>query len=169
MKKSKKEIKTQKINYVVSRDIKNSIEFHTIILSMAVENFSYVVAIGYAGGGIWEEVLAKISTNDNWETSSGLFTTYMNDSNWRFKYDDEICNENEEKINEIDENILKNLIEELFNKYVYYDDEDDDLADIPLLNKDFLKKIENKIFDSSSSTSIYKNLSRHWQLFYKWD
>ena len=29
---------------------------------MAIENFSYVVAIGYAGGGIWEEVLAKIKS-----------------------------------------------------------------------------------------------------------
>lgn len=73
-----------------------------------------------------------------------------------------------EPINEIDSSIIKELEKELFSKYVYYNDDDDSVADIPLINKEFKASLKSKTFDSNRSTSIYKNLSKHWGLSYKW-
>ena len=153
---------------MVDREKKNSKECRIIILSKSADDYLYVVAIGYAGGGVWGEITAKISTIDNWETSKGVFTNYIYDKNWKYQYDGEKCEEINETINEIDVEIIKQLEEELFSKYVYYDDNDDEVADIPLLNKDFKASLKAKTFDSNRSTSIYRNLSKHWGLLYKW-
>jgi hypothetical protein len=163
-----KGMKLSKSTYMVEREKKNSKECRIIILSKSADDYLYVVAIGYAGGGVWGEIIAKISTIDNWNTSKGVFTNYIYDKNWKYEYNGEKCEEFNEAINEIDSEILKQLEEELFSKYVYYDDNDDEVADIPLLNKEFKATLKAKTFDSTRSTSIYKNLSKHWGLSYKW-
>ena len=160
--------KISKINYMVARELKNSKNCSIIILNKQVDEFSYIVAVGYAGGGVWGEIMAKISTTNNWDTSKGVFTNYLYDSNWIYKYENDECSEYIDPIDETDAKILKQLEEELFSKYIYYDDDDDDVSDIPLLNKEFKATLKAKTFDSTSSTSIYKNLSKHWGLFYRW-
>jgi hypothetical protein len=163
-----KGMKLSKSTYMVEREKKNSKECRIIILSKSADDYLYVVAIGYEGGGVWGEIIAKISTTDNWNTSKGVFTNYIYDKNWKYEYNGEKCEEFNEAINEIDSEILKQLEEELFSKYVYYDDNDDEVADIPLFNKEFKAALKAKTFDSTRSTSIYKNLSKHWGLSYKW-
>ena len=153
---------------MVARELKNSKNCSIIILNKQVDEFSYIVAVGYAGGGVWGEIMAKISTTNNWDTSKGVFTNYLYDSNWIYKYENDECSEYIDPIDETDAKILKQLEEELFSKYIYYDDDDDDVSDIPLLNKEFKATLKAKTFDSTSSTSIYKNLSKHWGLFYRW-
>jgi len=163
-----KGMKVSKSTYMVAREEKNSKNCRIIILSKSADDHLYIVAIGYAGGGVWGEIMAKISTTNNWDTSKGVFTNYLYDKNWKYKYDEDICGEFNESIDEIDTSIFKQLEEELFSKYVYYDDEDDEVADIPLLKKEFKASLKAKTFDSTRSTSIYKNLSKHWGLSYKW-
>ena len=163
-----KGMKVSKSTYVIDRETKSSKECRIIILSKSADDYLYIVAIGYVGGGIWGEIIAKIDTTNNWDTSKGVFTNNLHDKNWKFKYDGDICEETSEAINEIDSSIIKELEEELFSKYIYYNDDDDSVADIPLLNKEFKASLKSKTFDSNRSTSIYKNLSKHWGLSYKW-
>lgn len=163
-----KGMKVSKSTYMVDREKKNSKECRIIILSKSAVDYLYIVAIGYAGGGVWGEIMAKISTTNDWDTSNGVFTNYFYDKNWKYEYDGDSCKEFNKQIDEIDTSILEQLKEELFSKYVYYDDNDENVADIPLLNKEFKSTLKAKTFDSTRSTSIYKNLSKHWGLSYKW-
>jgi len=163
-----KGMKVSKSTYMIDRETKSSKECRIIILSKSADDYLYIVAIGYVGGGNWGEIIAKINTTNNWDTSNGVFTNYLHDKNWRFNYDGELCGEIIEPINEIDSSIIKELEKELFSKYVYYNDDDDSVADIPLINKEFKASLKSKTFDSNRSTSIYKNLSKHWGLSYKW-
>lgn len=160
--------KVSKTCYLVSRENKNSKDCKIIILSKFVDETLYIVATGYAGGGFWGEIMAKITTTNDWTTSRGVFTNLFTEDEWKYKYDDSDCAEIDEIIEENDYKILNQLVEELNNKYIYYEIDNDEVIEIPLLTKEFKGKIKSKTYDYTGNVNIYKNLSRHWGIFYRW-
>ena len=41
--------------------------FHTIIIKKVIKEFTYIAAIGYAGGQVYDEFYAKLSNNSRSE------------------------------------------------------------------------------------------------------
>lgn len=156
------------IDYFVSRETKTSNQCRIIVLSTIVNDFTYIISIGYTGGGVWGEVIAKIKSEDYWKSSSGNFASNLNATEWAYQYSGESCNEITSPIDEKDLQVFRKLESELFKNYIYYDDNSVELADIPLLNKEFMNRLKSKTFDSSSATWKYQNLSKHWGLLYNW-
>jgi len=155
-----------KIGFMVVRESKTSNECKLIVLSQIVKDHTFVLAFGYSGGGTWGEVAAKIKTDNNWRTSSGLFTNYIHGDFWQFTYNNDFCNENEDKISDEDKIIIHELEAVLLKKYIYFDDSKDINQDVPLLTKDFKESLKSKTSDYNVSFYPYHNLSKHWGLNY---
>lgn len=111
--------------------------FHTIIIKKRIGDYTYFVAVGYAGGGVFEEFYAKLMYNTNDEIA-GQFTRSTGSGEWetklttlKFNEENEWFDSETEDLYEFmeseDEKIQYELIEEL-KKYIYYGyDEENDL------------------------------------------
>jgi hypothetical protein len=155
-----------KIGFMVVRESKTSNECKLIVVSQIVKDHTFVLAFGYSGGGTWGEVAAKIKTDDNWRTSTGLFTNYIHGDFWQFTYNNDNCNEIEDKISDEDKIIMHELEAVLLKKYIYFDDSKNINQDVPLLAKDFKESLKSKTSDYNISFYPYHNLSKHWGLNY---
>ncbi len=142
--------------------------FHTIIIKKEIADYTYLVAIGYAGGGVYEEFYAKLMYDEEGNIS-GKFSRAIGSGEWetiltklKFNKDDEWFDAETEDLYELmereeDETQYK-LINEL-RKYIYlgYDEETDLEYEHP----------EAKSID----TSIFKEFENNPGEFYnnEWD
>ena len=103
--------------------------FHTIIIKKVIKEFTYIAAIGYAGGQVYGEFYAKLSYDDN-HNITGLFSNSTGSGLWdykltalKFNSDRELFDTEteylEEFMNSEDEKIQWDLIKE-YRKYIYY-------------------------------------------------
>ena len=138
--------------------LSEDLSFHSIILKLKKNNQIYILAIGYAGGGSFEEFFAKLSDKSKVTDSNGFFSPYINSDEWekeiikisldkeenKFKIETE---ELYEPFEDLDYDIQYDIHEEL-KKYIKwgYDEETDEDLDNPIL-KSFDFGILNKIED----------------------
>ena len=94
--------------------------FHTIILMKKIKEFTYVAALGYAGGGVYEEFFGKLKydqvTTDPDVASVGIvgfWTDSLGSDEWQEKINDVLVNEESEK-NELMQSSI--AVEELVKK-----------------------------------------------------
>ena len=100
------------------------------------------------------------------DITKGEFATDFDFKNWEYEYEGDYCTQINTIINENEKVIFQNLYDELSTKYIYYTDNETD--ENPLLREEVLKKLNKSEYLTSSSTWVYKNLSKHWGLSYKW-
>ena len=159
--------------YLALRDDQS---FHTIIIKKKIGDFTFLAAVGYAGGGVYEEFYAKLS-NETHDISidavdvntdnkiQGQFSRSTGSGEWEtklkalnFNKDTEWFDTETEDLYELmdgnDEEIQWDLICEI-KKYIYYmyDEESDTEYDYPEV-----KKIDNLIFNEfEDSPNKYYN------------
>jgi hypothetical protein len=134
--------------------------FHTIILKRQIINFTYFTALGYAGGGEFEEFFAKLK-NVNGQIS-GIFSRSNGSGEWEEKFTRLEFNQDEEwfdsEIEDLyeffdseEEIIQKELMEEI-RKYILfgYDDETGEDFEYPEI-KDIDMTVFNEFEDNVSS------------------
>lgn len=128
--------------------------FHTIIIKKKIKEFTYLAAIGYAGGGVYEEFFGKlkydqVSTDKSIPSTGiiGVWTDSLGSDEWREKINDVIINDDSERFEaqiedlyefmEVDDaNIQIMLSEEIRNFiYVWYDEETSTEYETPLIKE----------------------------------
>jgi hypothetical protein len=138
--------------------------FHTIIIKKVIKEFTYIAAIGYAGGQVYGEFYAKLSYDDN-HNITGLFSNSTGSGLWdyklialKFNSDRELFDTEteylEEFMNSEDEKIQWDLIKK-YRKYIYYgyDEETDAEYEYPEA-----KPIDTSIFtEFENSPGKYYN------------
>ena len=148
--------------------------FHTIILTKKIKEFTYVAALGYAGGGVYEEFFAKLKydqvTTDPDVASVGIvgfWTDSLGSDEWQEKINDVLVNEESEifeaQVEDLydfmdpsDANVQLMMAEEIKKFiYVWYDEETDTEYETPVLKDiDFSEMVQ---WDET----IYTN--EHWE------
>jgi hypothetical protein len=162
--------------YISLRAVDRS--FHTIILKKKIKEYTYLAAIGYGGGGVYEEVFAKLQYDtDVWEKNNetgacstgirGHLSRCVGGGDWDTKINDIILNEEYERFDVEsedfydmsidDQHIQIDLLNEI-RKYINwgYDEETDEEFDFPLLKKD----IDLSQFEKFPETESYYN--KNW-------
>lgn len=117
--------------------LRSNQSFHTIINKKQIGEYTYLAAVGYAGGGVYEEFYAKLIYNEQGEIT-GQFSRSIGSCEWETKltslkfnkenqwFDAEI-EELYELMESEDEKIQYKIIDEL-KKFIYYGyDEEEDL------------------------------------------
>ena len=137
--------------------------FHTIILMKKIKEFTYVAALGYAGGGVYEEFFGKLKydqvTTDPDVASVGIvgfWTDSLGSDEWQEKINDVLVNEESEifeaQVEDLydfmdpsDANVQLMMAEEIKKFiYVWYDEETDTEYETPVLKDiDFSELLEN--------------------------
>ena len=148
--------------------------FHTIILMKKIKEFTYVAALGYAGGGVYEEFFGKLRydqvTTDPDVASVGIvgfWTDSLGSDEWQEKINDVLVNQESEtfeaQVEDLydfmdpnDANTQMQMAEEIKKFiYVWYDEETDTEYETPVLKDiDFSKLLEN---NETGSGPVYTN------------
>ena len=148
--------------------------FHTIILMKKIKEFTYVAALGYAGGGVYEEFFGKLKydqvTTDPDVASVGIvgfWTDSLGSDEWQEKINDVLVNEESEifeaQVEDLydfmdpsDANVQLMMAEEIKKFiYVWYDEETDTEYETPVLKDiDFSELLEN---NETGAAPVYTN------------
>jgi hypothetical protein len=159
--------------YISLREDKS---FHTIIIKKKINEFTYVAALGYAGGGVYEEFFGKLKyeqvTTDPDKASIGIvgfWTDSLGSDEWKEKINDVLVNEESEifeaQVDDLydfmDSNDAKTqfMMSEEIKKFIYvwYDEETDTEYEIPVL-KDINFSVHGLLEnDETDSRYIYNN------------
>ena len=142
--------------------------FHTIILKKYVEEDTYIMALGYAGGGVYDEFFGKFSADSDeakdisWEV--GKFSNSIGPYDWENQL--KIIYENwDEKVEvtelwtELDksESEVRDSMFSEMEMFILYGEEAEKLkSDVPILKDDFDSSLNYE------SSGVYVN--EHWEI-----
>jgi len=159
--------------YISLREDKS---FHTIIIKKKIKEFTYLAAIGYAGGGVYEEFFGKlkynkVSTNKSIPSTGiiGLWTDSLGLEEWQEKINDVIINKDSERfeaqiedlyefMDSDDTKIQIMLTEEIRNFiYVWYDEETSTDYETPILKEIDFSSLGFLEYEEPSAGYIFSN------------
>lgn len=129
---------------------------HTIINKKEENGWVYIVAIGYGGGGVFEEFCGKFKFCNQEEQYVGTFSRFHDPDEWECEVnEDEIIDEPWSEIEKSDKLIIHDMCKTIWDDFIYYDEDEE----IRLINDNILEKI--------SDDGVY--LSNDWDVeFVDW-
>ena len=123
--------------------ISNSL--HTVIVKKTINNYVYISAIGYGGGGVFEEFCGKFIYDDDKEGFIGLFSLYHDPEEWeKNSFESEIINEPFELISDGDKAIINQMTDEIWNEYLIYDED----SETRIIRENYIIKMTDEIVNS---------------------
>ena len=123
--------------------ISNSL--HTVIVKKTIKNYVYISAIGYGGGGVFEEFCGKFIYDDDKEGFIGLFSLYHDPEEWeKNSFESEIINEPFELISDGDKAIINQMTDEIWNEYLIYDED----SETRIIRENYINKMTDEITNS---------------------
>ena len=123
--------------------ISNSL--HTVIVKKTINNYVYISAIGYGGGGVFEEFCGKFIYDDDKEGFIGLFSLYHDPEEWeKNSFESEIINEPFELISDGDKAIINQITDEIWNEYLIYDED----SETRIIRENYINKMTDEITNS---------------------
>ena len=148
--------------------------FNAIIITKKIKEYTYLAALGYAGGGVFEEFFGKLKydqvTTDPDVASVGIvgfWTDSLGSDEWQEKINDVLVNQESEtfeaQVEDLydfmdpnDANTQMQMAEEIKKFiYVWYDEETDTEYETPVLKDiDFSELLEN---NETGSGPVYTN------------
>ena len=148
--------------------------FNAIIIKKKINEDTYIAALGYAGGGVYEEFFGKLKyakvTTDTDIASVGMvgfWTDSLGSDEWQEKINDVLVNEESEifeaQVEDLydfmdpsDASVQMMMAEEIKKFiYVWYDEETDTEYETPVLKDiDFSELLEN---NETGSGPVYTN------------
>lgn len=143
-------------------------QMHSIVIKKVVDTVTYVSAIGYGGGGVFEEFCGKFYWDDAQEGLVGLFSNFHDPDEWENKsFEHNIIDEPYELINPTDKNIINEMTEEIWGKYLNYNEEED----IRYIRQEYLGQMEDDyLFSSDWDIDIVNLISNNfWGLSLTFD
>jgi hypothetical protein len=179
------------MNLRIYLSLRDDQSFHTIIIKKKIGNFTYLAAVGYAGGGEYEEFYAKLYIENTKSQIThgatniqGQFSRSTGSLEWETKLKELIFNEDTEMfdtvtedlyeiMDENDEKIQWDLINEI-KKYIYYmyDEESDTEYEYPQakpIDKSIFSEFEdspNTYYSTDWNSEFLEITNSHnWGLF----
>ena len=138
--------------------------FHTLIIKKSVGEYTFLISLGYSGGGTFDEFYGKFKYTDQ-NVITGFYSNSLGSGEWeekitsvKFDSTDQRFNVQKEDLFELmdtnDNKIQFELLEEI-NKYLYwgYDEETEEEYDDPIL-----KDIDFNMFRKLPNSNQYKNV-----------
>ena len=102
-------------------------KLHTAIVKKVINEITYIVAIGYGGGGVFEEFCGKFWYRQEDEMVEGLFSCYHNPDEWEKRtLELDILEEPYMMIDHLEKAIIQGLVDELWETYIFYNEESDE-------------------------------------------
>ncbi|MEY3965289.1 MAG: hypothetical protein RL263_458 [Bacteroidota bacterium] len=99
-------------------------ELHTIILKSVSEETTYIIAIGYGGGGVFEEFCGKFYYDEKQDGVVGYFSFYHQPDEWENQSSElEIIDMPYEPILDNDREILDQMLFDLYDQFIAYNEE----------------------------------------------
>lgn len=137
--------------------IDNPERLHTIINKLEINGWTYISAIGYGGGGVFEEFCGKFKWSDEKEATIGCFSLYHDPDEWENEVDeDEVANDICVPIEEEDRLIIQAMVSSIWDEYISYDEENE----VRLINNNYV----NKLMEQSGEMSQGYYWSDDWDL-----
>ena len=150
--------------------------FNAIIIKKKINEYTYLAALGYAGGGVFEEFFGKLKydqvTTDPDIASVGIvgfWTDSLGSDEWQEKINDVLVNEESEifeaQVEDLydfmdpsDANIQVMMAEEIRKFiYVWYDEETETEYEFPVLKEIDLSGLGFEEYEEESSGEIWSN------------
>lgn len=128
--------------------------FHTLILKTTFKNKTYIMALGYAGGGVYEEFFGQFFTNEKSEDIgkvSNSIGPYQWEKSIKIAYDEEtgdsISNFNElyEDLDENDQKISDMMFSKLEEFILYGEKSEEIQSDFPVLKENSFSNLSSEI------------------------
>lgn len=143
---------------------------HTMVLKNTIREWTFIIAVGYAGGQTYSEFSGKFKMNDE-DMTEGYYSNSLGIDYWEFRYSDETGSD--EIYNEMNQEDAKNLYRmvEAMKEYLI-DDELDAYSikqNLPIeFNSD---DADNMVFYQSKnwSAEFIKLASRLWEISLRFD
>jgi hypothetical protein len=133
--------------------IGGSSNFHTIILKKSFEDKTYIMALGHAGGRVYEEFFGQFLTNEKFEDIgkvSNSIGSYQWENSVKLSFDEtnkktSLINEILEDLNEVDQN-LRDLMFIKLEEFILYGDEAEKIkSDFPVLKENVICNLTSEI------------------------
>ncbi len=143
--------------------LKHSNKLHTIVFKNTNVDWTFIVAIGYSGGGTFSEFTGKFRINDE-EKSEGFYSNSLGLDYWDFQYSEETGSS--ELFEEISADDLKDLYElvKLMFKYVKIN-KDSHYQLKQNIDIEFEKQNDEIFYESSQWSNKFNSLiSQLWEI-----
>lgn len=116
----------------------NPERLHTIVNKLEINGWCYISAIGYGGGGVFEEFCGKFKWPEESSTQIGYFSIYHDPDEWEKEVvEDEIVNELFMPIEKEDKLIIQSMVNTIWEEYISYDEENE----VRLINNNYIDKL----------------------------
>ena len=113
---------------------------HTIIKKKEENGWVYIVAIGYGGGGVFEEFCGKFKFCNQEEQYIGTFSRFHDPDEWECEVnEEEIIDKPWSEIDKSDKLIIHNMSKTIWDDFIYYDEDEE----IRLINDNILEKLSD--------------------------
>jgi|TARA_B110000211_G_C14028161_1_gene530821 hypothetical protein len=113
-------------------------KLHTIINKEEIKEWTYIIAIGYGGGGVFEEFCGKFKYCDKAENNIGMFSRFHNPDEWECEVQgDKIINDPWIIIEDADKIIINSMSETIWADFIKYDEDEE----TRFINKNVLKQL----------------------------
>ena len=150
--------------------------FNAIIITKKIKEYTYLAALGYAGGGVFEEFFGKLKYNQTTTDPDvasvgivGFWTDSLGSDEWQEKIHDVLVNQESEifeaQVEDMydfmdpsDANTQMQMAEEIKKFiYVWYDEETDTEYETPVLKEIDLSGLGFEEYEEESSGEIWSN------------
>ena len=150
--------------------------FNAIIIKKKIKEYTYLAALGYAGGGVFEEFFGKLKYNQTTTDPDvasvgivGFWTDSLGSDEWQEKIHDVLVNQESEifeaQVEDMydfmdpsDANTQMQMAEEIKKFiYVWYDEETDTEYETPVLKEIDLSGLGFEEYEEESSGEIWSN------------
>ena len=147
------------------RSITNN-KLNTFIITEKHNDCTYICAIGYAGGGTFEEFCGKFYWDDAADGIVGYCSVVHDPDGWERKIcKQEILDNTSRPIEDADKGIIDNLVKQIWEEYLIYDS----ASETRLICDKYIPK--SKIYKSKDWFPDVVDLisNYHWGLWEKFD
>ena len=150
--------------------------FNAIIIKKKIKEYTYLAALGYAGGGVFEEFFGKLKYNQTTTDPDvasvgivGFWTDSLGSDEWQEKIHDVLVNQESEifeaQVEDMydfmdpsDANTQMQMAEEIKKFiYVWYDEETDTEYETPVLKEIDLSGLGLEEYEEESDGEIWSN------------
>ena len=113
-------------------------KLHTAVLKRVHDNQVFIVAMGYGGGGVFEEFCGKFHWSDEKDGMAGVYALFHDPDEWENEVFESEVTDHFSAIEKSDKSVIEEMVQDLWDKYVHYDEE----SDTRLLRDPFAKAQE---------------------------
>ena len=103
----------------------NTSSLHTIIGKKSIDNWTYIVAVGYGGGGAFEEFCGKFRASEK-DKVEGFYSLIYNPDEWEYLVSNSIAGNEYSDIDVEDKTIIEEMNADIWENYVFWDDNQND-------------------------------------------